>query len=50
MGLFGRIRAWVEKKTQEDELMRLSDRQLRDAGISRYDVMNSKPKTKRVGS
>ena len=50
MGLFGRIRAWVEKKAQEDELMQLSDRQLRDAGISRYDVMNGGPRTKRVGS
>ena len=49
MGLFGRIRAWVEKKAQEDELRGLSDRQLRDAGLNRYDVLSG-PKTKRVGS
>lgn len=47
MGLFGRIRAWVAQRAQEDELRGLSDEQLKDIGLTRYDAM-TKPKTKRV--
>ena len=47
MGLFGKIRAWVNARVQEDELRQLSDEQLKDIGITRYDATVGL-KTKRV--
>lgn len=41
MGLFGRIKAWVESRAQEDEIRSLSDRELRDIGLSRYDAVTT---------
>lgn len=38
MGLFGLIRSWVERKSQEDELRSLSDRDLKDIGLNRYEI------------
>lgn len=49
MGLFGKIKAWVERKSQEDELRSLSDTQLRDIGITRYDAITA-AKIKRADS
>lgn len=47
MGLFGKLRAWVDARVQEDELRSLSDEQLKDIGLTRYDA-TAKPRTKRV--
>jgi len=38
MGLFGLIRSWVERKSQEDELRALTDRELKDMGLNRYEI------------
>ena len=38
MGLFGYIKSWVEQKSQEDELRALTDRELKDIGLNRYEA------------
>lgn len=38
MGLFGYIKSWVERKSQEDELRALTDRELKDIGLNRYEA------------
>jgi len=38
------IRTWIARARQRDELMRLSDRELRDIGLSRYDALHEAKK------
>ena len=39
-GLYGKILHWVSNKINEDELKSLTDRDLRDIGLTRYDLFS----------
>lgn len=38
IGLYGKILSWINNKIEEDELKSLTDRELRDIGLTRYDL------------
>lgn len=42
MGLLGLILKWVQTQVENDELSQLSDRELRDIGLNRYEIKGLK--------
>lgn len=50
MGIFGIIKEWVKTRSEEDELRQLSDAELKDMGMSRYDLATLGKKSRNFGS
>ena len=48
MGLLGVMYEWVRSRAEKDELSQMSDRELRDIGLNRYEV--TKLRTELFGS
>ena len=48
MGLLGMLHQWVQAHAEKDELNQLSDRELKDIGLNRYEVAGLK--TRMFGS
>lgn len=48
MGLLGMLQGWVRARAEKDELSQLSDRELKDIGLNRYEVVGLK--TRMFGS
>lgn len=50
MGVFGRLKQWVKDRALEDEMRRLTDNELKDMGISRYELEVKALKTRKFGT
>ncbi len=42
MGLLGIVCEWVRARAEKDELSQMSDRELKDIGLNRYEVTGLK--------